>query len=126
MPEIIEEEEEILQPHMTNKRLNEKQYAEQDIITIKTISPEEETHCPIIIPNDKRQTGIKHTSRKIIHQLVNEKTEKDVRIAALKKTIQYQIDEELQWQHIKTSTNIPQNTAHTIFEDGMPPIQAIM
>ena len=46
-----------------------------------------------------------------------------MRIIAQKKTIQYQIDEELQRQRIKTPTNIRQSDAPTMIEDDVPPTQ---
>ena len=84
----MEEEEVIVQPHMVEERCDHEQCVEEDIIIFGTISPEKKTHGPMLIPFSDNQTGAKHTYKKTINQLVNEQTDKDIIILALKGIIQ--------------------------------------
>ena len=54
MPAIIEEEEDTIQPHVTNEKLNRTRYVDEEIITTKIILTEEEPYHPTKIPNDRR------------------------------------------------------------------------
>ena len=91
--------------------------------TIKRILLEKETRRQTLIPDEERHTNLMHASSETIHCLVNEQTEKDVQNSELKKIIQYQVNEELKWQHGNTPPNIPRGHKPTIIEDIVPSSQ---
>ena len=92
MPTIIEDVELILEEFEDTVMSKE---VEKEIKTIQKILPRKATPGPTLIPTARRNTSAKHASRKTIHRLVNEQSNRDAKLAQLKRTIQCQLDGDL-------------------------------